>query len=228
METFGIKTWAEADRPREKLALLGRQALSDSELLAILIRSGTREESALELARRILHNSGNDLASLARMTTGELARFKGMGTVKAATIVAALELGRRRRGEDSSLKSKISGSKDAATLLFGHLSDLPYEEFWLLLLDRANQVISRQNLSKGGVAGTVVDPKMIFKYAVDVLASGVILCHNHPSGSLKPSDADVRLTKKVKAAGELLDIIILDHIIIAGQNYYSFADEGLM
>jgi len=226
MENSSIKAWAEADRPREKLMRLGRHTLTDSELLAILIRSGNREESAVELSRRILSEADNDLTKLSRMSITDLSLFKGMGDVKALTIVAALELGRRRRMAEASKNIKVSSSKEVADFFSPLLSDLLYEEFWILLLNRANSVISKFQVSKGGVTGTIVDPKLIFKKAVESTASGIILCHNHPSGNKQPSDADMSLTKKIKEAGKLLDIHILDHIIIAGENYYSFADEG--
>jgi len=228
METNTIKAWAEADRPREKLLNSGRHTLSDSELLAILIRNGSREESAVDLARKILHEAGNDLTRLSKMSVGDLSHFKGMGQVKAITIVAALELGRRRRLAEASLSPQIGSSKEVAELFAPVLSDLLYEEFWVLLLNRANHIISKYQVSKGGVTGTVVDPRIIFKKAVEVMASGIILCHNHPSGNRQPSDADHSLTKKLKEGGRLLDIQVLDHIIIAGENYYSFADEGRM
>lgn len=228
METNSIKAWAEADRPREKLMNLGRHNLTDSELLAILIRNGSREESAVELARKILQEAQNDLTRLSRMSVSDLSNFKGMGEVKAITIVAALELGRRRRQAEAGVSPKIGSSKDAAELFAPVLSDLMYEEFWVLLLNRANHIITRHQVSKGGVTGTVVDPRIIFKKAVEVMASGIILCHNHPSGNRQPSDADLSLTKKLKEGGRLLDIQVLDHIIIAGEDYYSFADEGRM
>ncbi len=226
METNTIKAWAEADRPREKLLNSGRHTLSDSELLAILIRNGSRDESAVDLARKILQDAGNDLTRLSKMSVNDLSQFKGMGQVKAITIVAALELGRRRRLAEASLSPKIGSSKDVAELFAPVLSDLLYEEFWILLLNRANHVITKYQVSKGGVTGTVVDPRIIFKKSVEVMASGIILCHNHPSGNKQPSDADLTLTKKLKEGGRLLDIQVLDHIIIAGENYYSFADEG--
>ena len=228
METSSIKAWAEADRPREKLVNSGRHTLTDSELLAILIRNGTREESAVELSRKILNKADNDLTQLSRMSVSDLSTFKGMGQVKAITVVAALELGRRRRLAEASKTVKISSSKDVAEYFASELADLLYEEFWILLLNRANHVITRFQVSKGGVTGTIVDPKIIFKKAVECTASGIILCHNHPSGNKQPSDADLSLTKKLKDAGRLLDISILDHIIIAGDSYFSFADEGKM
>lgn len=228
MDNFSIKAWAEADRPREKLMNSGRHTLSDSELLAILIRSGSRDETAVELGRRILRESGNDLTKLSRLSVKELSDFKGMGNVKAITIVAALELGRRRRLAEATEQRRISSSKEVAALFLPLLNDLPYEEFWALMLNRNNQVISQYQVSKGGISGTIVDPRLIFKKAVECMASGVILCHNHPSGNRQPSDADLHLTKKLKEGGRLLDIQVLDHLIIAGESYFSFADEGKM
>lgn len=228
MENSSIKAWAEADRPREKMLNQGRHSLTDSELLAILIRSGTREETAVELSRRILSGVDNDLTRLSRLSVTELAAFKGVGNVKALTVIAALELGRRRRIAEAGKALNVSSSKAVAELFSPELADLTYEEFWILLLNRSNKVISKYQVSKGGVTGTVVDPKMVFKKAVDCMASGIILCHNHPSGNLTPSDADISLTRKMTDAGRLLDIQVLDHLIIAGEKYYSFADEGKM
>jgi DNA repair protein RadC len=228
METSSIKSWAEGDRPREKLLQHGRHTLSDAELVAILIRTGTKNTTAVDLAREILHKSGNDLAALSRLNPRELARIKGMGMVKAVTLVAALEIGRRRREAEAVKKGKISSSKDVVNLLQPHLSDLIHEEFWLLLLNRANHIIHKSAISKGGISGTVVDPRLIFKAAIEHGASGIILSHNHPSGNTKPSEADIQLTKKIREAGKNLDIEVLDHIIIAGDTFFSFADEGLM
>lgn len=228
MESTTIKSWAEGDRPREKLLQHGRHTLSDAELVAILIRTGTKNASAVDLAREILHRSGNDLNTLARLNPRELARIKGMGMVKAVTLVAALEIGRRRREAEALKKEKITESKDVVDLLQPHLSDLNHEEFWLLLLNRANHIIHKTAISKGGISGTVVDPRLIFKTAIEHGASGIILSHNHPSGNTKPSEADIQLTKKLRDAGKNLDIDILDHIIIAGNSFFSFADEGLM
>ena len=226
MENSTIKFWAEADRPRERMVKNGRHSLSDSELLAILIRSGTRQETAVELSRRILGQVDNDLTRLSRLSLQELAAFKGMGSVKAVTIVAALELGRRRRLAEASKTLSIASSKDVADFFTPDMSDLNYEEFWILLLNRANKIIGKHLVSKGGITGTVVDPKVVFKIAIEHTASGIILCHNHPSGSLTPSDADLSLTKKLCEAGRLLDIQVLDHLIVAGEHYFSFADEG--
>jgi DNA repair protein RadC len=227
-EALNIKAWAEADRPREKLLQQGKHSLTDCELLAILIRSGSRQETAVELSRRILNASANDLSELSRLSVKDLSKYKGMGSVKAISIVAALELGRRRREAEALKKNKIGASSDVALIFQPALADLTYEEFWVLMLDRANQVISKFNLSKGGTSGTVVDPKIIFKTAIEHNASGIILCHNHPSGNSKPSEADLKLTKNLKASGDMLEIKVLDHIIIAGSSYLSFADEGLM
>lgn len=226
MENFSIKSWAEADRPREKMLNQGRHSLSDSELLAILLRSGSDKETAVELSRRILNSIENDLSKLSRLTVADLSKFKGVGEVKAITIMAALELGRRRRTSEAIQTLKIGSSQDAAAIFSPELSDLMYEEFWILLLNRANHIISKKMISKGGVTGTVVDPKLIFKEAIECTASGIILCHNHPSGNKNPSDADISLTRKLKDAGILLDIQVLDHLIIAGNSYFSFADEG--
>lgn len=225
-EKTGIKSWAEADRPREKLLLKGKHTLTDSELLAIIIVSGNKRQTAVELAKSILSSFGNDLGGLARMGIPELMKFKGIGEAKAVGIVAALELGRRRRENEGMNKEKIESSKDAFEIFQPLLCDLKHEEFWVILLNRANKIIKKQQISKGGISGTVVDPKIIFKFALDYMASSVILCHNHPSGNNQPSEADTKLTKKIKEAGNLLDIMVLDHLIIADQCFYSFADEG--
>jgi DNA repair protein RadC len=223
-----IKSWAEGDRPREKLLLHGRHTLSDAELLAILLRTGTKNHSAVNVARDLLIESGNDLTILSRWNAREMAKIKGIGLVKAVTLVAALELGRRRREAEALKKEKIASSKDVCDLMQPHLSDLIHEEFWILLLNRANHIILKKNVSSGGISGTVVDPRLIFKSAIEHSASGIILCHNHPSGNTKPSEADIQLTRKLRDAGKNLDIDILDHLIIAGEQYYSFADEGII
>ena len=225
---LNIKSWAEEDRPREKFAGKGKNSLSDAELIAILISSGNREETAVELAKRILASTNNNLNELGKVGIEELMKFKGIGAAKAISIAAALELGRRRKDSDVKLKPKIQSSKDAYQQIEGVLSDLGHEEFWVILLDRANQVIDKRNISKGGVSGTVADAKMIFKPAIEKLASSIILCHNHPSGNMKASQADLQLTKKMIEAGKNLDIPVLDHLIIGNNVYYSFADEGLM
>lgn len=227
-QRLGILSWAEEDRPREKLLLKGRTTLTDAELLGILIGSGTRALSAVDVCRLILQGSENDLNQLAKLSVKDLQQFKGIGEAKAITIVAALELGRRRKETPVVKRPKITSSQDAYDAIKPELWDLPHEEFWLLLLNRANQVVRKERCSTGGVAGTVTDPKIIFKAALQHLASSIILVHNHPSGNLKPSEADLRLTKKLKEAGALLDIPVLDHLIFADGGYYSFADEGIL
>lgn len=223
-----IKSWSPEDRPREKLILKGKAALTDAELIAILVGSGTTTLSAVDLAKIVLQAANNNLHELARLTVKDLIKIKGIGEAKAITIVAALELGRRRKELDTDEKPKVSASADAYQIIKADLLDLPHEEFWVLILNRANRVIKKQQISQGGVAGTVADPKIIYKSALDSLASGIILAHNHPSGNLTPSQADIDLTKKLKEAGKMLEIQVLDHIIVAGQKYFSFADEGML
>lgn len=225
-----IKNWSIDDRPREKLCNKGRHVLSNAELLAILIGSGYTKESAVEIGKRILHSCDNDLERLSALTVDELKRFKGIGEARSISIIAALELGRRRKesGQSFEKKESIHCSKDAYEIIYPNLADLKHEEFWVLYLSRANKVISKQSISKGGVTGTVADPRIIFKTAIDQLATSVVLCHNHPSGNLKPSTSDIELTKKIKAGGEMLDVAILDHLVITNRGYYSFADEGIL
>ena len=223
-----IKNWSPEDRPREKLILKGKASLSDAELIAILLGTGTTTLSAVDLAKNIMQGVENNLHELARLTVKDLVKIKGIGEAKAITIVAALELGRRRKELEPDEKTKITSSKDAYELLKADLMDMPHEEFWILLLNRANRVITKKQISQGGVAGTVADPKIIFKMALETLASGIILAHNHPSGNLTASQADINLTKKLKEGGKLLEILVLDHLIIAGQKYFSFADEGML
>lgn len=225
---LNIKSWSPEDRPREKLLLKGTTALSDAELVAILIGSGTPKLSAVELSKKILLHGNNNLNELARLTVKDLTKIKGIGEAKAITIIAALELGRRRKEQDPEEKPKITSSKDAFDLLKGDLMDLPKEEFWVLLMNRANRVIKKKRVSEGGVSGTVADPKIIYKLALEELASGIIVAHNHPSGNLQASQSDIDLTKKLKEAGKFLEIQLLDHIIIANQKYLSFADEGMI
>lgn len=223
-----IKTWAEEDRPREKLAAQGRRTLSDAELIAILIGSGSTTESAVDLSKRILNSCKNDLNALAKLSIQDLSKFKGIGEAKAISIIAALELGRRRKETDFVVTDSIYTSKDIYNTLASNFLDLSHEEFWVLLLSRANKVLEKVLISKGGVSGTVADPKIIFKAALEHQAANVILAHNHPSGNLKPSNQDISLTKKMKEGGKLLDIGVLDHVIFADRGYFSFADEGLM
>ena len=226
--SLSIKAWAEEDRPREKFALKGKLSLSDAELIAILIGSGNTEESAVELSKRILSSVGNNLNELGKTELAELMKFKGIGEAKAITIAAALELGRRRKMTEVIKNPKITSSNDVFEIMEPIVADLKHEEFWVLILNQANKVIHKTKISSGGVSSTVADSKLIFKPALEKLGSSIILCHNHPSGNLKPSAADIQLTKKNVEAGKLLDIRVLDHIIVANNKYYSFADEGMM
>jgi len=223
-----IKSWATEDRPREKLLLKGIDSLTSAELIAILIGSGSRKESAVDLSRRILQAYKHDLREIAKVSINDLITFNGIGEAKAISILAALELGRRIQGAGVKEKPQVTSSNDAYQYLKHRLEDLTYEEFWILLLNRNNRITHAEKISKGGVAGTVVDSKIIFKHGLDQLSSSIILCHNHPSGNLKPSKEDIRITKKLQEAGKVLDIKILDHIIISQHGYYSFMDEGMM
>lgn len=223
-----IKSWAEEDRPREKLLLQGRRSLSDAELIAILIGSGNRQESAVELSKRILVSHNNDLDKLGKLTVQDLSKFNGIGEAKAIAIIAALELGRRKNDSSIPEKVQVANSRDVYKALLPMFADLNHEEFWIVLLNRANKITSKHLISKGGQAGTVADPKIIFNTVLQHQATSVILAHNHPSGNLKPSSADISLTTKLVAAGKLLDIEVLDHLIITDKDYYSFADEGMM
>ncbi len=216
------------DRPREKLLDKGRHILTEAELIAILIGSGSKEETAVELSKRILVNVNNNLNELSKLSVQELMKFKGIGEAKAISIVAALELGRRRKEKDPGEREKITTSKEAYEIMKPLLIDLPHEEFWLIMLNRANFVIKKEQISRGGVAGTVVDTRIVFKTAVDNYASSIIVCHNHPSGNLKPSEADIKITKSIKEAGKIMEIPLLDHLIVTENNYYSFGDEGLI
>lgn len=221
-----IKSWAEEDRPREKLLLRGKASLSDAELTGILLGSGNADDNAVELAQKILNSVGKNLTELGKCTVDDLKKFKGIGEAKAITIVAALELGRRRQFSDSAHRTQIKGARDAYEYILPELIDLSHEEFWVILLNRANHIINKLCISCGGVSGTVVDAKTVFKTAIDKLASSIILVHNHPSGNLQPSPQDVELTKKLKKAGEVLDVNVIDHIIVANTGFYSFAEEG--
>ena len=224
----GIKGWALEDRPREKLLTKGITSLSNVELLAILLRSGGKDESAVELARKILTEVGNNLRELGRLSVNELTRHKGMGPAKSVAIVAAMELGRRRGSAELHDKMRIAGSQDVFLLFQPILGDLAHEEFWILLLNRANRVIDNIRISQGGISGTVIDVRIILKHALDRLASAIILCHNHPSGNLKPSEADIKITSKIGDSSRTMDLQLLDHLIIADNSYFSFSDEGLI
>ncbi|KAA3630916.1 MAG: DNA repair protein RadC [Bacteroidetes bacterium] len=225
---MGIKSWAEEDRPREKLLLKGKQNLTDAELLAIILGSGSREETAVGLAKRLLKVAENSLEKLSRLTLKELMSFRGIGEAKAINIMAVMELGRRRQLTDVKARPQLRSSQDAFDVIGPVIADLDHEEFWILLLNRANRIISREQISKGGTSGTVVDAKILFRIALEKQASSIILCHNHPSGNLRASQADLSLTKKLVEAGHHLDIMVLDHLIIARSGYLSFADEGMM
>lgn len=221
-----IKNWAEDDRPREKLILKGRSVLSDAELLAIILGSGSRELSALELAKQLLHESGNDLSRFSKLNLNELCKFKGVGEAKAVGIIAALELGRRRKETEKAKTIKITSSQQVYSHMKSYLLDLQHEEFYALLLNRANALIRTEQISIGGMSGTVADGKVIFKKAIEHNAHGIILVHNHPSGQLKPSENDNSLTRKMIEFGKYIDLPVLDHLIFTDNGYYSFADEG--
>lgn len=226
--SFSIKLWAEDDRPREKLLSKGKQALSDAELIAILIGSGSREESAVELSKRILATINNNLSALGKLSVADLMKFKGIGQAKAISIITALELGRRRRLEEALELPKITGSKAVFDIMQPLIGEIVTEEFWIIYLNNSNKILYKSQLSSGGLTGTVVDARLVFKKAVEINSTAIILCHNHPSGNTKPSDADIQLTKKMKLAGETLDVKVVDHLIITEKSYFSFADEGLM
>ena len=226
--SFSIKNWNEDDRPREKLLLKGRTALSDAELIAILIGSGSRNESAVSLSQRILASVSDNLSELGRLSIPELMEFKGIGEAKAICIAAAMELGRRRRTGEALERKKITSSNSVFEYVQPIIGELPHEEFWILYLNNSNKIIKSAQLSKGGITGTVVDVRLAFKDALQLGAVGIILAHNHPSGTLKPSQADIQLTKKLKTAGDSLDIKVLDHLIITEKAYFSFADENMM
>jgi DNA repair protein RadC len=223
-----ITDWAVEDRPREKLYQKGTSSLSDAELLAILIGSGTKSRSAVDLGRELLSMADNNLNSLGKLSISDLTKIRGIGNARAVTIAAALELGRRRKLAEMPEMPQIKCSRDVFELVTPVLSDLSHEEFWILFLNRSNKVINRLKLSQGGISGTVTDVRMIMKKAIENLASGIIVCHNHPSGNLSPSESDTRITQKIKEAGNLMDIQLLDHLIISDKDYYSFADNGLL
>lgn len=224
-QSNSIKNWSEDDRPREKLMANGAKALTNAELLAILIGTGTKSESAVDLSRKILMDVDNDLNLLSRKSIAQLTEFKGIGEAKAITIAAAMELVNRKRFEKVE-KRKITSSKDVYEEMFPHLIDKDQEEFWVLYLDMKNAIIEKKKISLGGVSSTIVDPRIIFKHALETLASGLILVHNHPSENPFPSDVDIKLTTNAQNAATFFSMVLLDHVIFAGANYYSFADEG--
>jgi DNA repair protein RadC len=223
-----ITDWAVEDRPREKLIEKGTASLTDAELLAILISSGTKDKSAVDLGRELLGIANNNLNTLGKLTIGDLKKLHGIGPARAVIIAAALELGRRRKLSEVPGVPQIKCSKDVADIFQPLLSDLQHEEFWILFLNRSNKVINRMKLSQGGISGTVTDVRMVMKKAIEYLASGIIVCHNHPSGNLSPSESDSKVTQKIKEAGNLMDIQLLDHLIISDKDYYSFADNGVL
>jgi DNA repair protein RadC len=226
--SFSIKNWSQDDRPREKLLHKGKTALSDAELIAILIGSGNRNESAVALSQRILASAEFNLSELGKLSIKQLMEFKGIGEAKAITIAAAMELGRRRRGEEALEKKKITSSTSVFELMQPLIGELPHEEFWIIYVNNSNKVILKQQLSKGGITGTLVDVRLVLKTALEVGATGLILVHNHPSGTLKPSESDKQLTQKLKTAAQSLDIKVLDHLIVTEKAYFSFADENLL
>ena len=226
--SFSIKNWSDDDKPREKLANKGRTVLSDAELLAILIGSGNRKESAVELSKRILASVGNNLNELGKLSIKQLMQFNGIGEAKAISIAAALEVGRRRRGEGAQKINKITSSKDAFEILQPLIAELPHEEFWIIYLNNSNKVLHKEQLSKGGITGTLVDVRLVLKQALEHNAVGLLLAHNHPSGALRPSISDKKLTQKLKLAAEALDIKVLDHLIITQKAYFSFADQQIL
>lgn len=226
--SFSIKHWSDDDRPREKLIRKGRSVLSDAELIAILIGSGSKEESAVELAKRILAAAHHNLNELGTLSIKKLMQFKGIGEAKAITIAAALEIGRRRRGEELQKVTKILSSESVFELLHPLIGDLPHEEFWIVYVNNSSKVLHSSQQSKGGITGTLVDVRLVMKEAIELGAVAIILAHNHPSGTLKPSEADKNITQKIKKAGEGLDIKVLDHVIITQTDYFSFADEHIL
>jgi DNA repair protein RadC len=227
-EYLKIKDWALDDRPREKLLNKGIQSLSDAELIAILIGSGSRNETAVELSKRILAKISNNLNELGKLSIKDLMEFKGIGEAKAISIVAAMELGKRRKVSEIIEKKQITSSKDVYELFVSNLGDLHHEEFWILFLNRSNKIIHQMRISQGGVSGTVIDVRIVLKNAIERLASGIILCHNHPSGNTKPSQSDIDITKKLSTAAKFMEISVLDHLIVCDGKYFSFADEGLL
>ncbi len=228
-EFLSIKSWAEEDRPREKLLLKGKAALSDAELITILLRTGVTGNSALDIAKKILNRVNGDLNELGKLSVSDIKKMeKGLGETKAITIVAALELGRRRQASEVREKPVIKSSSDSFDYIYSEVADLSHEAFYMLYLNRSNKVVAHKLISTGGVSGTVVDVKMVLKHGIETLATAMVAVHNHPSGNIKPSQADIELTRKIKDAGKLIEIILIDHLIIGEKKYYSFADEGMI
>ncbi|TWP28682.1 JAB domain-containing protein [Apibacter muscae] len=225
---MNIKSLAEEERPREKLLVKGKQALTDTELLAIVLGSGTRQESVIRLSQRILSSVNYNWNELAKLSISDLCKFNGIGKVKAIEIITALEIGRRKSLQEALKIVSISSSEDAFQLIHPLLSDLIIEEFWVIFLNKSNGMLGKEKISQGGITGTIVDVRLIFKRALELNAVSIIVFHNHPSGSLKPSEEDVRITKEIKEAGNLLKIMLLDHLVVNQTSYFSFADEGFI
>lgn len=225
---MSIKFLAEDDRPREKFLIKGKSALSDSELLAIILGSGNQDDSAVELARKILASVENNWQNLSKLSIKDLMKFKGIGEAKAISVAAALEIGRRKASQEASEKIMITSTRDSYQIFSQYLSDLRTEEFWAIFLNQKNQVIHKSQISKGGITGTLVDVRVLYKIAIENYSTGIIVAHNHPTGNLKPSEIDIAITKRIKNAGDLLEIKLLDHLIIGEQSFFSFAEEGLL
>ena len=225
---MSIKFLAEDDRPREKFLLKGKTSLSDSELLAIILGSGNNEDSAVELARKILASVENNWQNLSKLSIKDLMKFKGIGEAKAISVAATLEIGRRKASQETPEKTSISSARDSYNIFSQHLSDLRTEEFWAIFLNQKNQIVYKTQISKGGISGTLVDVRVLFRIALEHFATSIIVAHNHPSGSLKPSLEDIQITKNIKNAGEILNVTLLDHLIIGDNSFFSFAEEGLL
>lgn len=225
---MSIKFLAEDDRPREKFLLKGKTSLSDSELLAIILGSGNNEDSAVELARKILASVENNWQNLSKLSIKDLMKFKGIGEAKAISVAATLEIGRRKASQETPEKTSISSARDSYNIFSQHLSDLRTEEFWAIFLNQKNQIVYKTQISKGGISGTLVDVRVLFRIALEHFATSIIVAHNHPSGSLKPSLEDIQITKNIKNAGEILNVTLLDHLIIGDNSFFSFAEESLL
>lgn len=228
MKPTGIKNWAEEDRPREKMQQKGAFSLSDSELLAILLGSGNKNETAVDLARRILKDSGDNLNELSKHTVQSLSKYNGVGIAKAVTVMAALELGKRRISSDVTKRQQIKCSRDVFNLICTHLLDQPYEHIWAIFLDRKNKFLHKELIGTGGITNAAINLNRLLRTALEMYASGIVLCHNHPSGGIIPSKEDILMTRKIESAALLLNLKVLDHIIVGENGYYSFTDEGLM
>lgn len=225
---MNIKSLAEEERPREKLLLRGKQSLSDAELLAIILGSGSKSESSITLAQRILSSVNHNWNELAKLTIRDLCKFNGVGKVKAIEIITSLEIGRRKSLQQALKKEKISSSKDAYNIFQPIIGDLMIEEFWVIYLSRSNKILSKEKISQGGITGTMVDNRLIFKHAIELNAVSLIISHNHPSGNIQPSNSDIQITHEIKKAGNLLNITLMDHLIVTQTSFFSFADENLL